>query len=117
MFRYVDIGTELFAMTASLSMAERMLADNPADRSPQELADLFCAGARQRIADHFRKIKKNNNRMVARVSTGVLEGRYEWIETDIVCDCTRCMNNVDVDRAPSLTRESADRVAESRDVA
>lgn len=117
MFRYVDIGTELFAMTASLSMAERMLADNPADRSPQELADLFCAGARQRIADHFRKIKKNNNDMVARVSTGVLEGRYEWIETDIICECTRCMNDVEVDPVPALTRAGGARVAESRDVA
>ncbi len=117
MFRHVDIGTELFAMTASLSMAERMLADNPADRSHQELADLFCAGARQRIAEHFRKIKKNNNRMVADVSAGVLEGRYEWIETDIVCDCPGCMNRLDVDRAPALTREGGGRVAESRDVA
>ena len=55
--------------------------------------------------------------MVASVSTGVLEGRYEWIETGIVCDCTRCMNNVDIDRAPALTRKGDGRVVESRDVA
>lgn len=100
MFRYVDVGTELFAMASTLSMAERMIADNPADTSPQELSDLFCRGARRRIADHFRRIRKNHNDVIKQVSRGVLEGRYDWIETDIVREGPIIAQAADIKPAP-----------------
>jgi len=100
MFRYVDVGTELFAMASTLSMAERMIADNPADTSPQELSDLFCRGARRRIADHFRRVRKNHNDVIKQVSRGVLEGRYDWIETDIVREGPIIAQAADIKPAP-----------------
>jgi hypothetical protein len=47
--RLVDTGAELFAMVAACSKAHRMMQADPHDRSPEELADFFCRGAKQRI--------------------------------------------------------------------
>jgi alkylation response protein AidB-like acyl-CoA dehydrogenase len=51
LFRAVDIGADLFAMTAACVRA-RMLAQQ-GNREATELADLFCREARQRIRTNF----------------------------------------------------------------
>jgi hypothetical protein len=83
---FVDIGVDLFTMASSLAYAEAYLAQNPSDQSPQELADLYCKNARKRIADNFRAVKKNHNRMFNKVGTGFMEGRYRWMLNDIIDD-------------------------------
>ena len=49
--RYVDIGVELFAMSATLSKAAAQVKGEPSDRTPIELADHFCRSA-QRLLQH-----------------------------------------------------------------
>lgn len=83
---FVDIGVDLFAMAATLAYAEAQLAQNPNDQSAQELADLFCKNARKRIAENFRNVKDNHNRMFNKVGDGVMEGRYRWLVRDIIDD-------------------------------
>ena len=83
---FVDIGVDLFTMASSLAYAEAQLAQNPNDQSPQELVDLYCSNARKRIADNFRNVKKNHNRKFNKVGTGVMEGRYRWLITDVMDD-------------------------------
>jgi alkylation response protein AidB-like acyl-CoA dehydrogenase len=83
---FVDIGSDLFVMAASLAHAESLLARNPADTTPQELADLFCKNARKRIAENFRAIKHNHNSSFDKVAGGVMEGRYAWMRDDIYDD-------------------------------
>jgi alkylation response protein AidB-like acyl-CoA dehydrogenase len=80
LFRLVDVGVELFAMAATCSRAQMMVADNPADRGPYALADIFCLRARRKIADLFRAVKHNDDEAIYRVSRQVLDGRFNWLE-------------------------------------
>ena len=82
LFRGVDIGADLFAMTAACVRAH-MLAQ---DGHPQatELADLFCREARQRIRTNFARFYGRNDSMIYRVSQRVLAGHHAWLEEGIV---------------------------------
>ena len=73
--RFVDIGAELFAMTASCVRAEQLLqaGDNGAELEHlPELVDYFCRSARLRIDEKFRQILINTDRPGYRVSQQVL---------------------------------------------
>ena len=78
---FVEIGVDLFAMAACLALAEKRMTDNPDDKSPQELADLFCKNARVRIAKQFAAAKKNHNRSYNKVTNSLMEGKYDWMMT------------------------------------
>lgn len=84
MTRLVNIGTDLFAMTSSCSLALRRLEENPQDRGPVELADLFCRQARGRIEKHFRLLFRNSDAFAYRVAQNTLAGKYSWLENDII---------------------------------
>ncbi len=76
---FVDIGVDLFVMATTLSYADHLLVQNPADESPQELADLFCREARRRIEANFRAVKSNNNRSYRKVAGLFMDGNLGWL--------------------------------------
>jgi alkylation response protein AidB-like acyl-CoA dehydrogenase len=76
---FVDIGVDLFVMGATLSYADHLVAINPADKSPLELADLFCNEARRRIDGNFRAVKGNFNRSYGKVAGLLMEGKLDWL--------------------------------------
>jgi hypothetical protein len=82
--RFVDIGTDLMAITAAVSRAVSMSGRAPGDRSAEELADHFCRCARRRIAAAFRAVGSNDDRGARHVAGGVLENRYGWLEEGIL---------------------------------
>jgi hypothetical protein len=82
--RFVNIGTDLFAMAAVCSRAAHLLGENPKDSGPEELADLFCREARLRIENEFRTQRRNDDKMIYRIGRNMLEGKYQWLETGIV---------------------------------
>ncbi|GAB2627062.1 acyl-CoA dehydrogenase family protein [Streptomyces capparidis] len=89
--RIVDIGAELFAMSAACVRAE-MLRRQPGDaggeepgRAAYELADLFCRQAMLRVDELFRRLWRNTDAADGRLVREVLEGRYTWLEEG-VCD-------------------------------
>jgi alkylation response protein AidB-like acyl-CoA dehydrogenase len=83
--RIVDIGAELFAMSAACVRA-KMLQDSGADEAEGavELADLFCQGARRRVDDYFRALWANDDQDNYAAAQRVLEGRYTWAEEGVV---------------------------------
>jgi alkylation response protein AidB-like acyl-CoA dehydrogenase len=83
LFRLVDIGAELFAMSASVVRATTLVKENPSDQSPVRLADLFCRRARQRIEDLFDDLFNDTDGEAYRLAQGVLDGDYTWLEKDI----------------------------------
>ncbi len=83
LFRLVDVGAELFAMSAVCVYAHAMVERNPSDRTPLRLADLFCRQARKRIASSFRNTFSNHDRFAYRLAQDVLDGRYRWLESDV----------------------------------
>ncbi len=82
---YVDIGTYLFAMAASLSRAEMILSSNP-DESVQDVVNLFCTEAREIIEDRFNGMGHHHRKLLGKVNAQFLKGRYEWMITDIMRD-------------------------------
>jgi hypothetical protein len=82
LFRGVDIGADLFAMTA-VCVRARMLAEQ-GNIEATELADLFCREARQRIRTNFQRFYGKNDSAIYRVSQRVLDGRHAWLEQGIV---------------------------------
>ncbi len=84
--RFVDIGTDLFAMAATLSRAEALLADRPKDKALQELVDLYCRNARKRIKESFTAVRKNHNYLLTKVSKSFLTGEYDWLTDGVYKD-------------------------------
>jgi alkylation response protein AidB-like acyl-CoA dehydrogenase len=76
--RFVDIGAELFAITAACLRAEQLLQVGDKRAKPEglpDLADYFCRSARLRIEEKFRQIRTNPDRLGFRVSQQVLAGK------------------------------------------
>ncbi|HET7480888.1 MAG TPA: acyl-CoA dehydrogenase, partial [Rubrobacteraceae bacterium] len=84
LFRMVDIGAELFAMSAVCVRARWLLRQNPQDRSPIRMADLFCRQSRRRVNDLFAALFRNDDRYAYEVSREVLAGEHDWIEAGII---------------------------------
>jgi alkylation response protein AidB-like acyl-CoA dehydrogenase len=80
LFRLVDVGAELFAMSAVCVRAQALVKANPHDPTPIRLADLFCRHARRRVARLFTDVFKNHDRFTYRVAQEVVEGKYTWLE-------------------------------------
>ncbi|MDH3208365.1 MAG: acyl-CoA dehydrogenase family protein [Gemmatimonadota bacterium] len=82
--RLVDIGAELFVMTAVVLRA-RMLAERGAkEGGAQALAELHCRRARRRIAERFSSLFRNDDRATYSVAKRFLEGEFAWVEQGIV---------------------------------
>jgi len=80
--RIVDIGAELFAITAACVRAAEDARE--LGRGPQELADAFCHQARLRVEALFDRLWTNTDARDARLARRVLDGRYRFLEADIL---------------------------------
>lgn len=80
---FVDIGVDLFVMAACLAYAENLLAKDPNNQGPQELANLFCQNARERIAANFQAVKKNHNHSFKKIANALMDGKYRWLAMDV----------------------------------
>ncbi len=83
LFRLVDVGAELFAISAVCAYAAHQTAAGLGDGSAFELADAFCRGARRRIAVTFDAVFDNDDSTDYRFAQRVLEGRFTWLERGI----------------------------------
>lgn len=82
--RFVEIGSDLFAMAAVCSYATSKIKNGTAGQDTTSLADLFCRMARTRIAQKFHEVRHNQDGLKKSVSKNVLGGQYEWLESDII---------------------------------
>ena len=82
--RVVDIGSELFAMTAVTVRVDMLAAKTPGDFSPEDLADLFCRHARRRVRAHFAALFSNDDVATYKVAARTMEGTYGWLEEGVV---------------------------------
>jgi alkylation response protein AidB-like acyl-CoA dehydrogenase len=81
--RFVDIGTELFAITAACARAEALLARGGKKEELLALVDYFCHSARLRIQQRFVGLKGNTDRQGYRLAQNVLAGGYDWLDEGI----------------------------------
>jgi hypothetical protein len=81
LFRTVDIGADLFAMSAAVSRADALRrAHAPEAKSALELADLFCRMMRRRIAGSFDAIRSNDDVRKYKTARRLLNGEHTWLE-------------------------------------
>ncbi len=85
--RFVDIGTELFAITATCARAQAMLAAAKSDEEKAsfvELADYFSRTARLRVARLFAGVDRNADREGYRLAQELLDGKHGQLCEGIV---------------------------------
>ncbi|MDQ1654161.1 MAG: hypothetical protein QOI35_3361 [Cryptosporangiaceae bacterium] len=91
--RIVDIGAELFAMSATVVRAEMLRSQEaagepgtfgPQGRTAYELADAFCEQSRRRVEELFDRLWRNTDDVDGKLAKGVLSGRYTWLEDGVL---------------------------------
>jgi hypothetical protein len=83
LFRCVDIGAELYAMSAVCVRARRDAAESQSANAI-ELADLFCRQARLKVERLFEAIQHNADPEAYDVARAALDDRYAWLERGII---------------------------------
>ena len=85
--RIVDIGAELFAMSAACVRAQldvTTAGGTERGAAAVELAGLFCAQARLRAEELFGQLWSNTDAADSALARHVLTGRYSWLEDGII---------------------------------
>lgn len=82
LFRLVDIGAELLAMSAAMSRARALKAEG--NENAIELADIFCRHARTRVDELFRAGFGPDDVATYKSAQRVMAGEHAWLETGIV---------------------------------
>jgi hypothetical protein len=85
--RIVDIGAELFAISAVCVRAQMdgaVAAGTSRGAAARELADVFCIQARLRAEEKFSQLWNNTDGTDSILAKHVLAGRYTWLEQGII---------------------------------
>lgn len=82
--RIVDIGAELFAMSAACVRAEKLSREGAHGRAARQLADAYCRQAQLRVDELFGRLWRNTDDLDRKVVRGILEGAYTWLEEGVV---------------------------------
>ena len=83
--RIVDIGAELFAMSAVCTRAESIRRQDPATgASAYGLADAFCRQSRARVDELFRELSHHTDVSDRRLARAVLDGKVRWLEQGVM---------------------------------
>ncbi|MFE4871173.1 acyl-CoA dehydrogenase family protein [Streptomyces sp. NPDC056682] len=82
--RIVDIGAELFAMSAACVRAEHLRTTGDHGREAVQLADTFCRQSRIRVEELFTRLWSNTDDLDRKIVEGVLDGAYTWLEEGVI---------------------------------
>jgi alkylation response protein AidB-like acyl-CoA dehydrogenase len=83
--RVVDIGAELFAMSAACVRAEAQRGADPVvGRQAYELADTFCQQATLRVDALFEALWHNTDSNDVALTRDLVAGHYAWLEDGII---------------------------------
>jgi alkylation response protein AidB-like acyl-CoA dehydrogenase len=82
LFRIVDIGTDLFAMSASISYAAML--EKKGQKNAMDLADVFCREARMRIDANFHNLFTDHDDAAYKLVSKLLKGEYDWFKGELV---------------------------------
>ncbi len=84
LFRHVEIGAELLAISASCSRAMMMVKKDPANRGPVRMADVFSRQSRRKVNQLFGSVFHNDDNATYRLAQSVLKGQETWLEEGMV---------------------------------
>lgn len=78
--RFVDVATELFALSAACSFAQHKIATGTQRDQVVPLLTYLRRDAARRIDLSFRAVGRNNDESSHALADQVLDGRFEWLE-------------------------------------
>lgn len=81
--RFVDIGAELFAMSAACVRAQAM-SSRPDGEKIMKTADIFCRQSRYRVEALFDRLFSNADNSTYRLAQEVIRGEHTWLEEGII---------------------------------
>ena len=84
LFRMVEIGAELLAISAACSRAAMLVKKDPSNRGPVEMADVFSRQSRRKVRQLFGSVFFNDDDRTYRLAQSVLKGEQAWLEEGIV---------------------------------
>lgn len=84
LFRHVDIGAELLAISAACSRAMMMTKKDPANQGPVRMADVFSRQSRRKVNQLFGSVFHNDDDRTYRLAQSVLKGQEAWLEEGMV---------------------------------
>jgi hypothetical protein len=82
LFRAVDIGAELYAMSATIARSQMLRVQGNAKAAL--LADAFCRESRDRVEASFRALFGKHDVALYKLAQAVTRGEHAWLETGIV---------------------------------
>ncbi|MES2306256.1 MAG: acyl-CoA dehydrogenase family protein [Gemmatimonadota bacterium] len=82
LFRLVDIGAELLAMSAAVARADALM--KAGNRNATELADIFCRHAAHRVDVLFGETFGPDDLATYRAAQQVMAGEFAWLEEGMV---------------------------------
>ncbi len=82
--RLVDIGAELFAMSAACVRAQHLQDTGDHGRQAFRLADVFCKRSQLRVEQLFDELFENADTDTYRLAQGVMKGDYAFMEDGII---------------------------------
>src|SRR5947199_8307279 len=80
LFRFVEIGADLFAMSAACVRARMLLKKGQNGSEAVRLADHFCRLARPRVKASFHAVFQNDDDATYRIAQEVLTGKHLRME-------------------------------------
>jgi hypothetical protein len=81
--RLVDVGAELFAMSAACVRAQHM-SKRANGREATHMADVFCKRSRHRIDSLFDRLFDNADAPTYKLAQEVVKGEHAWLEEGIM---------------------------------
>ena len=82
--RLADIGSDLFALSASCVLAQKLLKDGEPEAKVFALVDDFAAQANLRIAQNFTGVGHNSDQHGYDLAQQVIAGEHTWLERGIL---------------------------------
>lgn len=83
----IDVGAEIFAMTATITRANEMLSKSGVQKDEKEILNLvnyFCTDAGHRIDEAYSRMKHNRDARSTKLTNAILDKSYLWLEEGIV---------------------------------
>jgi hypothetical protein len=84
LFRLVEVGAELLAISAACSRAMVLVKRDPANRGPIAMADVFSRQSRRKVRQLFGSVFDNDDGRTYRLAREVLEDKHLWMEEGMV---------------------------------
>jgi hypothetical protein len=84
LFRLVEVGAELLAISAACARAQMLLQKDPSNRGPARMADVFSRHSRRKVRQLFGTVFSNDDDRTYKLAQSVLKGEQTWLEAGMV---------------------------------